>query len=65
MSCFIWYLFKGNGGNYEGEECACGAVNRCVGGTDFACNTDLEDDAEYLDQGYWIHKEQLPVSKVS
>ena len=54
----------GFAGNAGGTECACGETNRCDGGAQDSCNTDLLDDNTHIDRGIFIDKSQLPVSRI-
>lgn len=53
--------WAGNGG---GNECACGETDRCAGGPNQACNTDMDDDTFRTDKGLLYDKEVLPISEV-
>ncbi|KAI0236637.1 hypothetical protein LSAT2_012814 [Lamellibrachia satsuma] len=55
---------KGFAGNAGGEKCACGMTQRCDGGVADACHSDVNDFTWKTDEGVFIDKSVLPVSRM-
>ena len=54
----------GFAGNAGGEKCACGMTQRCDGGVADACHSDVNDFTWKTDEGVFIDKSVLPVSRM-
>ena len=61
---FVLVLAAGFAGNGGGKKCACGMTQRCIGGEDDACHTDKNDHSWKMDEGVFVDKSVLPVSRM-
>ena len=64
MNAFVFVLAAGFAGNGGGKKCACGMTQRCKGGEDDACHTDKNDHSWKMDEGVFVDKSVLPVSRM-
>ncbi|CAH1775918.1 unnamed protein product [Owenia fusiformis] len=55
---------EGFAGSAGAPECACGAVDKCVGGSTMECNCDMNDGDLRKDEGLFFDKADVPVSQI-